>query len=144
MPVGRHSSGEHGPPLRGHGLGENRREACKCCRFPDCSSNVLLLASHKGCFVEGPLFQSASYDCRAADFMFSFKIGHVFVCFRGGQTLPVARRHICPLCLFFLQCMVLMGMQRVLSHKAIKSSDRAECSLEPHNAVAHTQTQQTK
>lgn len=40
--------------------------------------------SHKGCFVEGPLFQSASYDCRAADFMFSFKIGHLFLYFRGG------------------------------------------------------------
>lgn len=31
-----------------------------------------------------------------------------------------------------------MGMQRVLSHKAIKSSGRAECSLEPHSAVTHT------
>lgn len=49
---------------------------------PNHSSNFLLLASHKGCFVEGPQLQSASYDCRAAGYMFSFEIGHHFVYFR--------------------------------------------------------------
>lgn len=111
------------------------------------SSNFLLLASHKGCFVERPLFQSASYDYGTVDFMFSFKIGHLSVYFREARRCLSAENTFAHFLLFFSFLFFfaeLTGMQRVLSHKAIKSPGRAECSLKPHSAVAHTQTRQTK